>query len=144
MNDDAGIRRENLRKLGKSASELAGLGVGGYSYWAAMLAENSKKNFGEKAARQLEEKLNLPRGQLDQSEGRRLGANVTAPMGTLAATGGPAYAEQLDMLFKAIPVDKRLEAFNAVLPTLLGFLPVQTERTIPLPAPVENLKKLDA
>ena len=66
MNDEAGIRRANLRKLGKSATELARLGVGGYSYWAAMLAENSKKPFGEKAARQLEEILGLPRGLMDQ------------------------------------------------------------------------------
>lgn len=65
MSDDALIRKSNIRRLGKSASALADLGIGGYSYWAALLAENSKKAFGEKAARKLESKLSLPRGCLD-------------------------------------------------------------------------------
>ena len=75
------------------------------------------------------------------------GANLVAPMGLLSASGGPtvpAYAEQLEMLFRAIPIERRMDALNAVLPTLLGFLPVQTERTTPVPLPIDNPKKLDA
>lgn len=68
MSDDALIRRQNLRKLGKTATELATLGIGKYSYWAAMLAEGSTKAFGEKAARQLEERLKLARGSLDSMD----------------------------------------------------------------------------
>jgi hypothetical protein len=69
MSDDALIRRENLRALGKTASMLATDLGDNYSYWAAMLADNSKKPFGEKAARRVEERYNLPRGCLDLPDG---------------------------------------------------------------------------
>lgn len=65
MSDDALIRRGNLRALGKSASELAKDLGSGYSYWAAMLADNSRKAFGEKVARRIEGQYNLPRGCMD-------------------------------------------------------------------------------
>lgn len=64
MVDDALIRLQNLKALKLSASDLS-LRVGGAkSYWFGMLA--GKRPFGEKTARNIEEKLELGRGSLDQ------------------------------------------------------------------------------
>ena len=49
-----------------TATELAALGIGGYSYWAAILPEGSTKAFAEKKVRQLEAKLELERGVMDR------------------------------------------------------------------------------
>lgn len=65
MSDDALIRRENLKALGKSATELAALMGKTPQYWRDLM--QTEKSFGEKAARGIEEKLGLARGQLDQA-----------------------------------------------------------------------------
>ena len=64
MSDDALIRRENLKRLGKTPGDLAAAVGGRYSYWRDLL-EDPKKSFGEKIARKIEEKLDLPRLWLD-------------------------------------------------------------------------------
>lgn len=69
VSDDAVIRRANLNRLSKArgwdAHGLAkAVGEGGYSYWQALLT-NTKKAFGEKVARKIEERCSLPRLWLD-------------------------------------------------------------------------------
>lgn len=63
MSEDALIRRANLKNLGLSPRELSGRIGHSYQYWRDLLETN--KSFGEKTARNIEEKLGLPRGQLD-------------------------------------------------------------------------------
>lgn len=67
MSDDALIRLANLKALGYSTTELVQLIGNSYQYWRDLLAGN--KSFGEKAARNIEDKLSLPRGCLDLVEG---------------------------------------------------------------------------
>ena len=67
MSDDALIRLENLRALGRSPTELSTAMGTSYQYWRDMLG--GRKSFGEKIARDLEDKLGLPRGCLDLTEG---------------------------------------------------------------------------
>lgn len=83
MNEDALIRLENLRRLNQSAKELEATVGGRYTYWRDMLA--GTKSFGEKAARKIEEKYGLVRGQLDQVNGVS-GANITAPSPMLSSS----------------------------------------------------------
>lgn len=64
MNDNTLIRLENLRALGKKPGELATATGLSKQYWSNML--RGKKSFGETAARNLEEKLELPRLFLDE------------------------------------------------------------------------------
>ena len=64
MADDAMIRRENLRRLGKTPRELESLLGRRYSYWRDLL-QDPKKSFGEKVARDIENAYPLPRGWLD-------------------------------------------------------------------------------
>lgn len=63
MSDDALIRRKNLKGLGLSPGDLVSRVGKSYQYWRDLMETN--KSFGEKAARNIEEKLNLARGQLD-------------------------------------------------------------------------------
>lgn len=81
------IRRTNLQRLAAARSwgpsELSSHIGGRYSYWSDMLRDGSHKSFGERAARNIEERLDLPRGWLDQ-EGAGLtlaepGARYTVP-----------------------------------------------------------------
>lgn len=71
MGDEALNRRETLRRVmrdrGLTYRDLERIVGGRYTYWRDLLAENSTKSFGEKAARKVEEKLDppLPRGYLD-------------------------------------------------------------------------------
>ena len=64
MNDNTLIRFENLRALGKTPGELASITGLSKQYWSNML--RGQKSFGESAARNLEEKLELPRLFLDE------------------------------------------------------------------------------
>ena len=63
MSDDALIRLENLRELGLGPSDLVKSVGSSYQYWRDLL--NGNKSFGEKAARNIEEKLGMVRGALD-------------------------------------------------------------------------------
>lgn len=67
MSEDALIRLANLKALGLSAGVLSSNVGSSYQYWRDLLA--GQKSFGEKAARNIEEKLGLPRGCLDRSDG---------------------------------------------------------------------------
>ncbi|MDP3651066.1 MAG: S24 family peptidase [Rhodoferax sp.] len=67
MSDDALIRLANLKSLGWGPTDLANKVGNSYQYWRDLLAGN--KSFGEKAARNIEEKLSLPRGCLDLAHG---------------------------------------------------------------------------
>jgi hypothetical protein len=64
MSEDASIRRENLNRLKIGARDLSERVGGRYTYWRDLLTDPNK-SFGEKAARKIEEKLQLPRGSLD-------------------------------------------------------------------------------
>jgi hypothetical protein len=70
MADDAAIRRENLRRLCAARAwgprDLEQRTDARYTYWRDLL-KNPAKSFGEKAARHIEEQLELPRGWLDQA-----------------------------------------------------------------------------
>lgn len=67
MSDDALIRLANLKALGYGPAELSQTMGSSYQYWHDLLA--GRKSFGEKAARNIEDKLGLPRGCLDLAEG---------------------------------------------------------------------------
>lgn len=72
MSDEAAIRRANLKALchkrGWSPSELhSRMPWARYTYWRDLL-ENPAKSFGEKAARRIEEGLELGRGWLDEPD----------------------------------------------------------------------------
>jgi hypothetical protein len=65
--EDSEIRRDRLRSLGKTPTELVDAArYGRISYWRDLLTDSGKP-FGEKAARKIEEALALPRGWLDAS-----------------------------------------------------------------------------
>lgn len=71
MSDLRLIRKANLRILmrrrGLTLKDLASA-LGNYqSYWSEMLSLDSKKSFGEKAARRIESKLGLSDGWMDES-----------------------------------------------------------------------------
>ncbi len=69
MSEDAFIRRGNLRRLCVSRNwgpkDLTLAAGRRYSFWFDLL-NDSKKSFGEKVARDIEQQLNLPRGWLDE------------------------------------------------------------------------------
>jgi len=58
------IRKQNLTLLGKKPGELSALLGKSYSYWRDLMVD-PKKSFGEKTARDIEERYPLPRGWLD-------------------------------------------------------------------------------
>ncbi len=63
MADDAEIRRRNLKGTGLGPADLSRRIGGTKSYWSELLA--GKKSFGEKKAREIEERLGWPRGYMD-------------------------------------------------------------------------------
>lgn len=84
MSDEALIRRENLRRLGRSPRELQALVGHSYSYWRDLM-QSPSKSFGEKTARKIEEALGLPRNWLDEPGG-------VVPTGTPASQAAPVVA----------------------------------------------------
>ena len=77
MSDNALIRLENLKALKLSAAELNLRVDGAKSYWHGMLAGD--RPFGEKIARKIEEKLELPRGWLDEPKSEKPKPKEKAP-----------------------------------------------------------------
>lgn len=76
MADDAEIRRRNLKLLGMGPAELARRIENGKGYVSELLS--GKKSFGEKKAREIEEKMGWPRGWLDTPRlAHELDANAT-------------------------------------------------------------------
>lgn len=68
MAEDAMIRKQNLKLLGKKPGELSALLGKSYSYWRDLM-ENPEKSFGEKVARDIEDRYPLPRLWLDTVHG---------------------------------------------------------------------------
>lgn len=66
MNDDALIRLENLKALNLTAQQLSERVGGRVSYWSDLM--RGKKSFGEKVARKIEDKLEMPRGYMDAAD----------------------------------------------------------------------------
>lgn len=72
MGDERLIRLTNLRRLRIEGKPVTALTLsekftwGRYTFWRDLLAPKSKKSFGEKLARRIEEDWPLPRGWLDQ------------------------------------------------------------------------------
>lgn len=64
MSDEAAIRRANLRSLKLTPAELVRRGGRSNSYWRDLMVLTTK-SFGERAARSIEQDLELPRGWLD-------------------------------------------------------------------------------
>lgn len=82
MSEDALIRRANLKALGLGPKELSARIGKTYQYWRDLM--ETEKSFGEKTARNIEEKLGLNRGLLDvidaiKNDGKRI--IVTLPEG---------------------------------------------------------------
>lgn len=71
MSEDAQLRRVNLQRLcdarGYTLRDLETRLWGRYSYWRDLL-HSAEKSFGEKVARRIEDRLDLPRGWLDRDE----------------------------------------------------------------------------
>lgn len=65
MSDDALIRRTNLKSLGLGPKDLQEKIGKSYQYWRDLM--ETEKSFGERAARNIEEKLDIPRGWLDSA-----------------------------------------------------------------------------
>ena len=123
MSEDAGIRRGNLKRLctarGWGARELSATAGGRYTYWADML--RGVKGFGERAARNLEEKAQLPRGWLDQIDAP---LHVTRePSGSYVITRWP-FSVELYEAVKAGGPDLHRRCEN-LLRALLELPPLQ-------------------
>ena len=100
MNENKLIRVENLNKLGLTAVELSDRVGGRVTYWHGMLT--GTRPFGEKAARKIEEKLDLPRGAMDEYKG------VTpAPTPPYKPSG---FALALAMMYDALPNDDAIRS----------------------------------
>jgi hypothetical protein len=104
MSEDAAIRRENLRHLVAArkwgAKDLSAHVGGRYTYWRDML-QDPRKGFGENAARKIEDKLELPRGWLDQPGAAMHGC--AEPTGRYSVPRWPWDAELYRALSTAAP-----------------------------------------
>lgn len=82
MNEDSLLRRENLHRLCKArgwgASDLARLFTSRYTYWRDLLTD-TRKPFGEKKARALEQEAGLPRLWFDMAEPDIPAPTIAAP-----------------------------------------------------------------
>jgi hypothetical protein len=83
VSDERLIRLENLRRLcaerGLTPQSLSDRIGSRYSYWRDLLV--GQKSFGEKAARRIEEDLDLPRGWLDSVHDKgELASDTNAPV----------------------------------------------------------------
>lgn len=126
MNDDTLIRRENLKLLcaarGWTPRDLH-LRLGGqYSYARDLLAD-PLKSFGEKAARRIEEVLQLPRLWLDQTQPvpPPLHANEQAGTYSVGPADWPFSRELLSAVAALTPA--QLARAEALLRAHLGLPP---------------------
>lgn len=78
------------------------IGTGTSSYWSELL--RGKKSFGEKAARRIEQALNLPAGCLDEDNGPPITASALSPR-----------ARRLAVAFDAMPNGQLKDATYTVL-----------------------------
>ena len=114
MSEDALIRRSNLKALGYSPTELVARIGKSYQYWRDLM--NTDKSFGEKTARNIEEKLGLQRGQLDLIVLDE--AHQTAKLIEVKSLTMKDLKEPADKLtaFNAVPRQKQEESDHYVLP----------------------------
>lgn len=98
-------RLDNLKRMGLTAAELSARVGGLKSYWHGMLA--GQRPFGEKAARKIEEQLELPRGSMDESE-------AVNPVAAPVYKPSP-FGLELARMFDSLPNDDaiRSKAFVA-------------------------------
>lgn len=114
MSEDALIRRANLKALGYTPTELVARIGKSYQYWRDLM--NTEKSFGEKTARNIEDKLGLQRGQLDLivlDEAHQLTKLIEVKptsMKNLKEVAGQLIA------FAAVPRQKQDESDHFVLP----------------------------
>ena len=150
MSDDALIRRENLRALNISATDLVKSVGSSYQYWRDLMAGN--KSFGEKAARRIEEGVGLPRGSLDVPGIKPLEKlpevppPVAEPIEPAPPPSGaaPNYLS-LDRLFQLLPNDPLVRAvvFQRASAVILDVINGRTGTT-PAPVNTETHQKSDA
>jgi hypothetical protein len=114
MSEDALIRRANLKALGYTPTDLVARIGKSYQYWRDLM--NTEKSFGEKTARNIEDKLGLQRGQLDLivlDEAHQLTKLIEVKplsMENLKEAAGQLIA------FTAVPRQKQDESDHFVLP----------------------------
>lgn len=121
MNDDALIRLENLKALNLTAQQLSARVGGRVSYWSDLM--RGQKSFGEKAARNIEEKLGMPRGYMDSADPE---APVFVPAKAPEDAGDVMHA--LKVLADALAAqDKATRSAVAPLLSLLAQEPDQFE-----------------
>lgn len=149
MSDDALIRRENLRALNISATDLVKSVGSSYQYWRDLMA--GKKSFGEKAARRIEEGVGLPRGSLDVPGIKPLEklTEVPPPVDEPVLPAPPQGAApnylSLDRLFNLLPNDPLVRAvvFQRASAVILDVINGRTGTT-PAPVNTETHQKSDA
>lgn len=130
MNDSTLIRLENLRALCKTPAELTTLVGNSKQYWSDML--RGRKSFGETAARKIEEKLELPRGFLDQPDGEMsrdvtAGSSMIADGVEVADTGeNPSQSIPTSMLYEP----RHLKSAILLMGSLLGALDRRSKRIV--------------
>ena len=138
MNDNTLIRFENLRALGKTPGELAAATGLSKQYWSNMLRGN--KSFGESAARNLEEKLELPRLFLDEDHSAmskdigKANVNVEGCQGSPEEVSG-GMGENESVLCQPIPTSMTYSAPNLksailLMGSLVGALDRRSRRII--------------
>jgi hypothetical protein len=108
MSEDAAIRRANLRKLRLDPAALVQRAGKTYSYWRDLLTSDSK-SFGEKAARSIEEQLELPKGWLDRVDADSVASSPAPP---------PALPEALPVVLDALRAARAQDEVWAVLALL--------------------------
>lgn len=129
MSDDALIRRENLKALNRSATELSALLGSRYTYWRDLL--NGSKSFGERAARRIEEGLGLPRGALDKPNKGKNHGNPGLPLSETSTNVDDDGAKGVIPI--AMPYSPtNLSATILLLGSLLGALDHRSRKMIGL------------
>jgi hypothetical protein len=93
-----GVEAELARRIGRSPSQVAD-----------MLAEPPRKSFGEKIARDIEKRLRLPPGQLDQGA-----QSMHLYKATALAPGVRETLERLRAMLQIAPPDDRKPAMSMI------------------------------
>lgn len=134
MNDSTLIRLENLRALNKTPADLAARTGVSKQYWSDML--RGRKSFGETAARNLEEKLELPRSYLDQDHSD-MSKDMVKKIGNEESpdVGAGKVAENESALCQSIPTSMTYSALNLkscilLMGSLVGALDRRSRRLI--------------
>ena len=114
MSEDALIRRTNLKALGLTPTDLVTRVGKSYQYWRDLMSTD--KSFGEKTARNIEDKLGLQRGQLDMVILDK--AHRTTTLVEVKSTSTENLQKQSGQLiaFTAVPRQKQDDADHFVLP----------------------------